>query len=128
MDISNAELEVLKVLWDQAPLPAKTVVERVQQHQDWHEKTIKTLLNRLTTKGALQYEKDGRAYLYSPAIPQESYRHKASTSFVNRLFQGRVSPLVAGFAKHNDLQQDDIDELKKLIEGWESQQQGDGHE
>lgn len=128
MDISNAELEVLKVLWQQSPLSAKAVVERLEGTHDWHEKTIRTLLNRLTKKGALHYQKDGRAYLYSPAIPQESYQQKASTTFINRLFSGRVSPLVAGFAKSNHLQQEDIDELKQLIEGWESQQLGDDHD
>lgn len=123
MDISNAELEVLKVLWADAPLPANVIAERVQQAQDWHEKTVKTLLNRLAGKGAISFEKQGRAYLYSPAIEQVNYQQKVSHSFVERLFAGRVSPLVAGFARQGKLSADDVDELKDLIKDWERQQE-----
>lgn len=128
MNISNSELDVLKVLWEESPLSAKTIVARLEKTHDWHEKTIRTLLNRLIKKGALHYQKEGRAFLYSPAIHKDSYQQKASTTFINRLFSGRISPLVAGFAKSNQLQQDDIDELKQLIDGWESKQQSDEHE
>lgn len=124
MDISNAELEVLKVLWQQAPLSANDVAVRVQQDQDWHDKTVKTLLNRLAGKGAISYQKSGRAYLYSPVIEQANYQHKVSSNFVERLFSGRVSPLVAGFAKQGKLSAQDIDELKDLIADWEREQDG----
>lgn len=125
MDISNAELEVLKVLWDEAPLPANVIAERVQRTQDWHEKTVKTLLNRLAGKGAISFVKERRAYLYSPVIEQANYQQKVSNSFVDRLFAGRVSPLVAGFAKQGKLSADDVDELKSLIADWERQQETD---
>ncbi|MCC5880011.1 MAG: BlaI/MecI/CopY family transcriptional regulator [Idiomarina sp.] len=123
MDISNAELEVLNVLWAEAPLPANEVAKRVQLAQDWHEKTVKTLLNRLAGKGAISFEKDGRAYLYSPVIEQANYQQKVSQNFVERLFAGRVSPLVAGFARQGKLSADDVDELKGLIKDWERQQE-----
>lgn len=123
MDISNAELEVLKVLWAESPLPANEIARRVQQAQDWHEKTVKTLLNRLAGKGAISFEKDGRAYLYSPVIEQANYQQKVSQNFVERLFAGRVSPLVAGFARQGKLSADDVDELKGLIKDWERQQE-----
>lgn len=123
-DISPAELEVLKILWQQAPQTANQVVDALADASQWHEKTVKTLLNRLVSKGAVSFEKDGRAYLYFPVLQQQDYQHKESQSFIARVFAGRVAPLVAGFAASKSLQATDIDELKQLIADWEQAQQG----
>ncbi|MFD2167818.1 BlaI/MecI/CopY family transcriptional regulator [Thalassotalea euphylliae] len=118
-DISNAELEVLGVLWQKNPISANDIIEQLNQEREWHEKTVKTLLNRLVKKGAIGFEKEQRRYLYFPLIEQAKYQEQASESLIQRLFSGRVSPLVAGFAKHNQLQKEDIDSLKQLIQDWE---------
>jgi len=123
-DISPAELEVLKVLWQRAPQTANQVVEVLADASEWHEKTVKTLLNRLVNKGAVSFEKDGRSYLYSPVLQQHDYQRKESQSFIARVFEGRIAPLVAGFAASKKLQPNDIDELKQLIADWEQAQQG----
>lgn len=115
VEVSNAELHVMQVLWRQSPQTAQDIVGQLQQEFDWHEKTIKTMLNRLTQKQALTYTKQGRSYLYSPAISQQDYQQQASQSFVQRLFAGKVTPLVAHFAEKGKLSDSDIDELKSLI-------------
>ena len=120
-EISNAEFEVLKVLWNQHPLSANEIITLLNKEKEWHDKTVKTLLNRLVKKQAINFEKQQRRYLYSPLIEQESYKIKESESLIKRMFSGRVSPLVAGFAKKNNLQQQDIDELKDLISNWEKE-------
>lgn len=120
-EISNAEFEVLKVLWQQHPLSACDIITKLNQHKEWHDKTVKTLLNRLVKKQAIGFEKQQRSYLYFPLIEQESYQIKESESLIERMFSGRVSPLVAGFAKKNNLKQQDIDELKDLIATWEQE-------
>ena len=118
-DISNAEFEVLNVLWKQSPASANDIIERLNEDKEWHDKTVKTLLNRLVKKQAVGFEKHQRKYLYFPLIEQSSYQQKESESLIKRMFSGRVSPLVAGFAKNNDLNKQDIDELKDLIAQWE---------
>ncbi len=122
-EISPAELEVMKVLWHQAPRTANEVVEQLADASEWHEKTVKTLLNRLVSKGAVSFEKDGRAYLYSPVLQQADYLQRESMSFVQRLFSGRLAPLVAGFAEQQQLKSEDVAELKLLIQQWEQEQQ-----
>jgi predicted transcriptional regulator len=124
-DISQAELEVLKVLWQQAPATANQVVDALADASQWHEKTVKTLLNRLVTKGAVSFEKDGRAYLYSPVLQQVDYQMKESQSFIQRVFSGRIAPLVAGFAQQDKLAEQDIAELKQLIARWEQENKHD---
>ncbi|WP_341502323.1 BlaI/MecI/CopY family transcriptional regulator [Gallaecimonas sp. GXIMD4217] len=118
-DISNAEFEVLEALWEGAPASANEVVARLSQKKPWHEKTVKTLLNRLVKKAAIGFEKDQRRYLYYPLIAREDYTRRESRTLVERLFGGRLSPLVAGFAREKALSRDDIDELKALIKDWE---------
>ncbi|MDP4537163.1 BlaI/MecI/CopY family transcriptional regulator [Alkalimonas collagenimarina] len=125
LDISNAELDVMQVIWQQAPCTAADVISRLQQHKDWHEKTVKTLLNRLVSKGALSYQKQGRAYLYSPCIAQQDYQQQASGNFIDRLFAGRVAPLVASFARKHDVSAADLAELKQLVADLEQEQQED---
>ena len=121
-EISQSELEVMKVLWQQSPRTANEVVEVLADASEWHEKTVKTLLNRLVAKGAVSFEKDGRAYLYSPVVQQADYTQRESMSFIQRVFSGRLAPLVAGFAEQKQLKAEDVAELKLLIAQWEQEQ------
>ncbi|HAU93217.1 BlaI/MecI/CopY family transcriptional regulator [Alteromonas oceani] len=118
-DISNAEFEVLDVLWDDYPATSSDIVKRLNQKKPWHDKTVKTLLSRLVKKGVVDFDKAQRQYLYRPLIAREDYTKKEATSFVSRIFKGKVAPLVAGFANQNSLSQQDVDELKALIKQWE---------
>lgn len=127
IDITNAELAILHVLWASSPQLSADIVNKVQQNNDWHEKTIKTLLSRLVKKGAVDFNKSGRAYQYYPLVDQQNYQQHVSSTIVDRLFSGRVSGLVSGFAKQRDLSQEDVESLKKIIADWE-QQKGPGND
>lgn len=116
MQISEAESVVMDVLWQRHPLGADEVVGALARRQDWQEATIKTLLNRLLNKGAISAAKDGRRYLYSPLLKREDWVLKESSGLLERLFDGRVAPLVAHFSQHRKLSRKDIAELRKLIE------------
>ena len=116
MQISEAESVVMDVLWRQHPLGADDVVAALSRQQDWQEATIKTLLNRLLNKGAIAAEREGRRYLYSPLLKREAWVLEESRGLLDRLFDGRVAPLVAHFSEHRKLSRKDIDELRKLIE------------
>ena len=118
-DISKAEFEVLNALWEKHPASANEIISRLNTIKPWHDKTVKTLLNRLVKKEAVSYEKEQRRYLYSPLLEKETYTQHESQSLIDRLFSGRVSPLIAGFAKNKNLKKDDIDQLKEIISQWE---------
>ena len=116
-DISDAESHVMEVLWrSRGKVPAEDVVAALVRQQQWQEATIKTLLNRLLKKGAVSAEKDGRRYLYSAVLEREHWVSSQSTGMLDRLFGGRVAPLVAHFGKHRRLSKTDIADLKRLIE------------
>ena len=114
--ISDAESEVMQVLWRKAPLSADEVIEALAARQDWQDATVKTLLNRLLNKGAIRAEKDGRRYLYAPVLGREEWVAGESGSLLERLFDGRVAPLVAHFSQHRKLSKKDIAELRRLVE------------
>lgn len=116
MKISEAESIVMDVLWSCHPLAAEDVVQALGDSQQWQEATIKTLLNRLLTKGAITAEKEGRRYLYSPVLKREAWVLEESSGLLDRLFGGRVAPLVAHFSQHRRLSKKDIAELRKLLE------------
>lgn len=116
MPVSESEAVVMEVLWGEHPLAAEDVVARLSAHSDWAEPTIKTLLNRLLKKGAVRAERDGRRYLYSPVLTREAWVASQSESVLDRLFGGRVAPLVAHFSERGRLSQADIDELRRLVE------------
>lgn len=115
MQISDAESLVMEVLWKRSPRSADEVVAELAREQEWQEATIKTLLNRLLKKGAVRAEKDGRRYLYAPVLKRQDWVHGQSRSLLDRLFGGRVAPLVAHFSEKGKLSKKDIAELKRLI-------------
>ena len=121
MQISEAESIVMDVLWQaaldgSAPLAAEDVVAALAESQQWQEATIKTLLNRLLKKGAIKASKDGRRYLYTPVLQRQAWMLGESQGLLERLFDGRVAPLVAHFSEHRKLSRKDIAELRKLLE------------
>ena len=116
MRISEAESVVMEVLWRNSPLAADEVVAALGDSQQWQEPTIKTLLNRLLKKGAIAAEKDGRRYLYSPVLAREAWIQGESEGLLERLFEGRVAPLVAHFSRQRKLSAKDIRELRALLE------------
>lgn len=114
--ISDAELEVMEVLWgSRRPLTATEISDKIFTERSWSLATIKTMLSRLTAKGALRYREEGRRYLYSAAIARESYVGKESRRFVDQLFGGRLSPLVAQLAEEDALDAEDIAAIEKIL-------------
>ena len=116
MQISEAESVVMDVLWRRHPLGAEDVVAELADSRHWQEATIKTLLNRLLNKGAIAAQREGRRYLYSPLLKREAWVLEESRGLLDRLFDGRVAPLVAHFSEQRKLSRKDIAELRKLLE------------
>ena len=113
--ISDAEHAVMEVLWDEAPLTAQDVVERVDPTRGWSATTVKTLIGRLVAKAAITHEADGRRYLYRPAVTRAEHVGRESRRLIDRLFGGRLTPLVAHLAERNELSAEDIAEIEALL-------------
>lgn len=116
MQISKAESQVMQFLWDRSPAAASDVFSELGSANDWSEATVKTLLNRLKKKGAVTTEPDGKRFLYRPAIERDAWVLEESSHLVDRLFGGRLAPMVSHFSSHGKLSDRDLEELRELIE------------
>lgn len=114
--LSEAEWYVMEALWKaEEALTATDIAERVPEDRDWSLATVKSMLSRLLAKRAVKPAKDGRRFLYSPAIDREEYVGGESQRFVERLFGGRLSPLFARLAEEQTLDDEDLAEIEAMI-------------
>ena len=117
--ISEAESAVMEVLWATSPIGADEVSAALAGSQNWQDATVKTLLNRLLNKGAIAADKDGRRYLYRPLLRRDDYLRAESSQLIDRLFEGRVAPLVSHFSAQGRLSAEDVAALRKIIEHFD---------
>ena len=113
--ISEAEWEVMKVVWKQPPCLAQDIILALSVSSKWSPATIKTLLNRLISKGALHFEKNGKSYLYSPAYTEDEFRAAEADSFLLRIFDGALSPMITHFVHSRQLTQKELESLGKIL-------------
>lgn len=118
--ISEAEHAVMEVLWRESPLGATDVADRVDPRRGWSARTVKTMLSRLLAKGVLAHEEDGRRFLYRPTISRDEFVTRESRRLLDRMFGGRITPLVAHLAEREDLTRRDIEEIEALLKALKS--------
>ena len=114
--ITEAELVVMKVVWEKSPVTANQVVEALERQQHWKPKTIHTLLRRLVQKGGLTFDKKGREHQFRPLVDAAEYAHAASRSFLGRFFNGEIAPFLACFLEREKLTREEIGELKRILD------------
>ncbi|HYM60522.1 MAG TPA: BlaI/MecI/CopY family transcriptional regulator [Thermoanaerobaculia bacterium] len=114
--ISDAEVEVMDVLWKSSPLSASEIADAVCARMEWHPKTVKTLLGRLVKKGAVRYREEGNRYLYRPVFSRDRYVEAESRSFVDRVFGGRATPALVHFVETMKLSDEDLQELRSILD------------
>ena len=114
--ISDAEFEVMNVLWKHSPISTNEVVERLSKEKSWSPKTIQTMLFRLEKKGVVAHEKEGRVFVYSPLIEKEAYLDAAGKTFANRFFDGALNQMVVSLLDRNELTTDDINDLQAILD------------
>jgi BlaI family transcriptional regulator, penicillinase repressor len=114
--ISDAEWDVMKVLWERGRAAAQDVTEALAVERNWRPQTVKTLLNRLVKKGAVAYEEEGRRFLYRPVVSKDAVVRAETKSFLSRVFDGAVTPALVHFLKLGNLSKADVEELKRTLE------------
>ena len=80
--ISEAEFEVMKIIWKYAPISTNEITDRLVKTTTWSPKTIQTLIKRLVTKGVLSYEKQSRVFVYTPLVDEAEYIGQESNTFL----------------------------------------------
>lgn len=114
--ISEAEWQVMQELWASPNLTADELIERLEGKVTWNGATIRTLINRLLKKEALTYQAEGRKYRYKPAFTQDRYVKQERRSFVQRIYGGTVTPMLAAFIEEAQFSPEEIKELKQMLD------------
>ncbi|MEC1525192.1 BlaI/MecI/CopY family transcriptional regulator [Neobacillus niacini] len=113
--ISEAEYEVMKVIWNFEPISTPEVVEKLSNKSDWKPNTIHTMLARLVKKKALHARKDGRVFIYTSLVEKHEYVEQKSKSFLQQFFGGTLNSMILNFIENDKLSNEDISELKKIL-------------
>lgn len=113
--ISEAEFEVMKIVWKYAPVNTNEITEHLLKTTSWSPKTIQTLIKRLVTKGALTYEKQGRIFVYTPLVRENEYINYESDSFLKRFYGGDISAMLSSYLENNQLSETELDSLRSLL-------------
>ncbi|MGO4695989.1 BlaI/MecI/CopY family transcriptional regulator [Paenibacillus sp. 2TAB26] len=116
--ITDAEWEVMKILWARKECPSSEIVKQLTETMDWSPKTIRTLLNRLVQKEAVGINKDEsrRAQMFYPLVSENEYLQSETKSFLQKLYGGAIKPMLANFLQEKKLTEQEINELKQLFD------------
>ena len=114
--ISDAEWIVMREFWARGETNSAEVIAALGKTQHWKPPTIMTLITRLVKKGALGFERQGREYRYRPLVDEAHCAHAVSKSLVDRVFGGRIAPMLACFLDKQKLSKKDIAELRELLD------------
>ncbi len=117
--ISDAEWEVMNLVWASAPVPTADLVDRLARKKGWAPRTTRTLLERLVKKGALSYEEDGKRYLYRPEVSLEDCVRHESRNFLDRVFGGEPAAMLIHLVKETNLSPTEITELRRILKDKE---------
>lgn len=113
-NITEAEWAVMKVFWRKSPRTANEVIDALDD-SGWNPKTIRTLIGRLRKKGALDFEKDGRAHHYFPRVAENECVRQEARSLLQRAGAAVLKPMLAAFLEEENLSDKDIAELKQIL-------------
>ena len=115
--ISEAEWEVMKVLWKNSPLTANEIVEVLLEKTEWKRETIRTLINRLVKKKVLSFQKKGRQYHYFPLAGEAECIREETKSFLKRIRPSAIEPMLAAFVENQKLSAEQIERLRRILDG-----------
>jgi BlaI family penicillinase repressor len=117
--ISDAEWQVMNIVWQDQPVEAQRVIDLLAAPNEWSAATIKTMLHRLVKKNALVFDRNGKRYLYRAVVRRADCVRWASRSFLDRVFGGAAAPALMHLVKASKLTDDELTQLRRLLDDKE---------
>lgn len=114
---TELELEILKVLWEESPLPVRDVRARLKSgaKRPLAHSSVITMLNIMHRKGFLTRQKEGNAFLFSPKVKKEDVTGQMLGDLVLRVFGGSPTAMMMNLLETSDIDSEELTELRKLI-------------
>jgi len=113
--ISNAEWEVMKIIWNHPKITSIDIIQELKDKSQWKPTTVKSLINRLLNKNAIGFNKSGNEYLYFPLISEDECIKSESQSFINKVFNGSIKSMLLTFVESKEISETDIEDLKNIL-------------
>jgi BlaI family penicillinase repressor len=123
MNISDAEWQVMQIVWKRRTATAAEIIAELCPESGWSHRTVRTLLARLVEKGALAATAEGKRYIYRATVSRSRCIREEGRSFLKRVFGGNAGELLVHFVRDADITPEQIDELKRQLD--ERQSDGD---
>jgi predicted transcriptional regulator len=120
--LSDLQLAVMKVLWQQGKLSVSQVHQEMNKQRELALTTVATLLKRMHEKEIVAIEKQGRMHVYSPLVSEQAVKTSMLSNMLEHLFDGKPEDLVHHLVGQDDIKQTDLDKIQKLLS------QGNDHE
>jgi BlaI family transcriptional regulator, penicillinase repressor len=113
--LTGAEWDILKVVWKHEPCAAGTVQETLESSHHWAYSTVKTTMDRMVVKGLLATKSIRNLTLFSARISRTDAQRSELKRLIRRAFDGALSPMIQFLVEEEELSDDEIAELRKLI-------------
>lgn len=115
--ISDAERDVLQVLWEHGPQQVRAVHEKLStQGFDWQRSTVITLLQRLEKKGYVSSDRSGHAFIFKAEVSRNELVHQRMIELADEWCDGQTTPLLLAFAEKQKFSSAEIAELRKMVD------------
>lgn len=114
--LTDQELEIMKIVWQKGSATVREVYEELLRHRKIAYTTVMTMMGILEQKGRLRKSEDGRAFVYTPTEPQTKVVGTMVQEFVKRVFNGSAQPLLVHLVENLDVDDDQLDEIRKLLQ------------
>lgn len=116
IQISEAEREVMRVVWANVSVTSREIIDILEDKMNWKESTIKTLIGRLVDKEVLNTKKEGRKFIYSANISEETAIQGYSKDILSNVCNTHHGSVISQFIEEAKLSSEDIDNLMELLE------------
>ena len=117
MKLGRVQLRIMQVLWDKGRASAREVTDALNEQEPIAHSTVQTLLRKLEAKGAVDHEQMDRTFVFLPLVQEEKVKHKATRDLLQSVFGGSASELVAHLLKHEPIDRQELDEIRRLVGG-----------
>ena len=118
--VTSSEWSIMELLWE-SPKTLMELVSTLAETVGWSKSTVTTMVRRMTEKGLIDFDTDGRTKLFRPAVTREEVVAQETDSLLSRAYQGSIGLMLSAMVSNKHLSKSDIDELYAILKEAEEE-------
>lgn len=124
--VTNSEWYLMNCLWEDHPRSLMQLVPLLKEQVGWSKSTCATMVRRMTEKGLIRYEEQGKTKFFYPNVKKEDVVVQETRDFLQRIYDGSIGMMMSALVRQNDLSREDIQELQEILKTAENRADRDG--